>query len=194
MSTFIDLDSIFRDRTDYPNPANYEVTAKQTEAWSKNVKTVKPFSQNPNTRPLSYVYNVSLFCLTIPYDESLVALPRLYVDFHSKSYNDINTMNSIEQKQYRSRFVCFPEKIQNDSQGVPTWIHYKSPMEQTLRFKLDDIVCFTILTRDTNVLDIFEETDFDIPIDPLKQTMATFQLIPYARDNDFTSIEPLSIT
>lgn len=67
MATYIDLDSIWRDRAAYPNPCNYELTPNQIETWSRSTRETRPLPANPNERPLDFVNSISLITLTLPY-------------------------------------------------------------------------------------------------------------------------------
>jgi hypothetical protein len=196
MSTFIDLDSIWRDRLTYPNPAFYEVTPDQVNTWFASARSIRATPQNNNTRPLEFATDVSLQVLTLPYNSTLVTYPRIYLDFHSKLYNDRFLISTINGVNPEARFICVLDKIQYDSNNNPIWMHYRSTMKQTLRFKRDDSVVFAITTRDGSILPFFIDNNTDLPIDPTQQTLATFELIPYIRDAKYVNnmIEPVNST
>ncbi len=192
MANFIDLDSVWRDREAFPNENNYEVGAKQIETWFKNARTVRAFPQNPALQPLEFATTLDITYMTIPYSETVSAFPRLYVNFRSKTYNDIHLINAIDGKQSDAKFICVPDKIQNDSNGNPLWIHYRCSMEQTMRFRRGEPVILQIMTRDGSILPQLD-TSPDQPPDPLKQTLLTFTVTPYIRDADYvhSMTEPL---
>lgn len=184
MATFVDLDSIFRDRESYPNPNNYQLSPKQVDTWFKRARTVRAYPQNPNTQPLEFATTVNIKYLTIPYSEDVVELPRIYINFRSDKYKDIYLINAIDGKHHDSKFICLPERVQNDRNGNPLWIHYKCQMEQTMRFERGSPILFQITTRNGTVLPSLDTTVPTAP-DPTKQTLCTFEITPYIRDGDY---------
>src|SRR5258706_3945982 len=67
MATFIDLDSIWRDRQAYSNPCDYQLTPEQVATWTKSVREVRALPQNANERPLDFVSAINLLGTTLPY-------------------------------------------------------------------------------------------------------------------------------
>lgn len=193
MSTFIDLDSIWRDRDVYPNENNYELEPKQVETWFKSARSVRAFPQNPNTQPLEFATTINIKYLTLPYSETVSEFPRVYVNFRSKRYQDIHLINAIDGKQPYAKFICHLDRIQNDRNGNPLWIHYRCNMEQTMRFERGEPVLFQITTRDGTTLPQLD-TSVPTPPDPTRQTLCTFELTPYIRDGDYDNhlVEPLN--
>ena len=185
MANFIDLDSIWRDREIYPNENNYEVGSAQVDSWYKSSRAVRAYPQNPNTQPLEFATTVNIKYLTLPYSDTLSEFPRVYINFHSKRYADLNLISSIDGKQLDSKFVCVPEKIQNDVNGNPQWIHYKCLMEQTMRFVRGEPVLFQVITRNGSILSQLDTSVPDKP-DPTKQTLCTFEVTPLIRDGSFS--------
>ena len=185
MANFIDLDSIWRDRETYPNENDYEVGPNQVDTWYKTARAVRALPQNPNILPLEFATTINIRYLTLPYSETLSEFPRVYINFRSKRYADIHLINSIDGKQIDSKFVCIPERVQNDRNGNPLWIHYKCHMEQTMRFVRGESVVFQILTRDGSIL---PQLDTDVPSDPdpTKQTLCTFEVTPLIRDGSYS--------
>ena len=66
MATFVDLDSIYRNRITYPNPASYVVEDSQVRAWSANPRQVSANSARPGSRALEFVESIELKHLTLP--------------------------------------------------------------------------------------------------------------------------------
>ena len=147
MSTFIDLDSIWRDRDVYPNENNYELEPKQVDTWFKSARSVRAFPQNPSTQPLEFATTINIKYLTLPYSETLSEFPRIYVNFRSKRYKDIHLINAIDGKQPTAKFICNFDRIQTDRNGNPLWIHYRCNMEQTMRFERGEPAIFQVTTR-----------------------------------------------
>lgn len=186
MATFIDLDSIWRDRDTYPNACDYEVLPEQIKTWFRQAREVRAYPQNTNTRPQEFVTTVNIALLTLPFNEQLSILPRIYVDFHCRRYDDRYLISTIGGRQPEARFICILDRIQFDIDNItPLWIHYKSPMEQTLRFLRDDPVVFRITDRNGTVLPFFIDDDPTQPADPTQQSMVTFTITPYIRDSTY---------
>jgi hypothetical protein len=184
MASFINLDSIWRDREMYPNPSDYQLTPSQVESWFRSARTIRAFPTNPNTQPLDFSMSVNIKHLILPYDDRIVNLPIIFMDFHSRRYNDIHLIQTINGRHPDARFICIPHKVQNDTNGNPLWIHYNCNMEQVMRFKRDDMMTFKLTTRDGSTLPNFDDLVPDPP-DPTKQTIVTFEVTPYLRDGDY---------
>ena len=184
MATFIDLDSMWRDREIYPNPADYQLTPAQIKSWFRTSRTVQAFNSNPSVQPLDFAVSINIKELTLPYDDSIAGLPRIYVDFHCRKYNDIHLIQAIDGRHSEARFVCKPHNIQNDSNGNPLWIHYTCNMEQVTRFSRNDMIIFRVTTRDGSVIPNFDTLVPD-DADPDKQILAVFEITPYLRDGDY---------
>ena len=193
MASFIDLDSMWRDREAYPNENDYELGPKKIDSWFKSARTVRAFPQNPNLQPLEFATTVNIKYMTIPYSETVAEFPRLYVNFRSKNYKDIHLINAIEGRQMDAKFICMFDKVQYDRNNNPVWLHYRCNMEQTMRFDRGEPVVFQITTRNGTVLPQLDNPP-DQAADPSKQTLITFEVTPYIRDGDYDNhlVQPLS--
>jgi hypothetical protein len=185
MANFIDLDSIWRDREINPNENSYEVGPNQICSWYQKARTVMAVPQNPNTQPLDFSSTISIKYLTLPYSDALSELPRVYINFYSKKYKDVNLINSINGIQNDAKFICAFDRVQNDINGNPLWIHYKCKMRQAMRFARSEPVLFQITTRDGSILPQLDTNIPDLP-DPTKQTLCTFEITPLIRDGYFS--------
>ena len=187
MSTFIDLDSIWRDREIYKNPADYQLSPKQVETWYTYPRSKRAHPQNANIKPLDFASSIVIKYLTIPYDDEIVKLPRVYVNFTSIKYKDIHLIHAIEGKQPEAKFICQFDFIQNDKNGDPLWIHYKSNMKQVMRFIRGYPILFRVTTRSNTIL---PNLDTGENVDAEKQILCTLEIQPYitdaAFDNHFT--------
>ena len=184
MSTYIDLDSIFRDRQIWPNPADYEIFPKQIKSWFPSSRSVTNIPQNPNLRPLEFVTSVKINSIVLPYDASVADTPRIYVDFHSTRYNDTRLISTVDNVHGSARFICTFDKLQNDGGGAPIWMHYTCDMEQQLRFDRQYPVRFTVRRKDGTLFPNFDAL-FPAAPTPNRQILATFELTPYIRDGDY---------
>lgn len=185
MANYIHLDSFYRDREEFPNENEYELSPKQVGTWFKSARAVRAFPSNPNLQPLEFATSVNMCNLITPYSADLAVLPVIYINFASLNYKDQYLVYCIDGKHENIKFVCVLDKIVNDSTGNPIWIHWKSPsMEQTMRFERGFPVLFSITTRSGDVL---PQTDTPITEDPdpLHQTIATFEITPYIRDGNY---------
>ena len=92
MSTYIDLDAIWRDRSYYPNPCEYSLTVDQVATWSKSVREVRALPQVASERPLDFVAALNLLGATLPYPRvELFAIEFIEVDNISGG----NTLNTL---------------------------------------------------------------------------------------------------
>ena len=184
MSTFIDLDSFWRDREVYPNENDYQLSPQQVDCWFRTPRSVRNLPQNPNSYPVGFAVSISIVSLTLPYTTSLATMPRVYINFTSFLYKDIHLIQAISGQQPDSKFVCTFDKIQNDSAGTPLWIHYKCDMNQVMRFEMRDPIIFQVLTRSGDVLPQ-QDTSVPTAADPNKQTLCTFSITPFIKDGKF---------
>lgn len=67
MSNPMELDSYFRDRTNYPNPCEYKLNASEVSGWFRKSRTVRATAQNPANSPLDFIKTVNVNSLTLPY-------------------------------------------------------------------------------------------------------------------------------
>lgn len=185
MATYFDLDSIWRDREEWPNPANFVLSVEKTRQWFSFPRTVNAYPKNPSTQPLGFVISMNIHSLTLPYDATIAGFPRVYLNIRSRVYNDVNIIQSIDGMQKEAKFICIFDRIQNDSAGDPLWIHYTCTMEQVFRFKRDDELIFQVTTRDGSIIPNFDNLLPDDP-DPNKQILCTFDVTPYLRDGSYS--------
>jgi hypothetical protein len=192
MATFIDLDSIFRDKDQFPNPNDYELFPNQVDSWFNRSRIVRKFADDPSKRPVEFVVTLNIKYLTLPYSEELAILPRVYVEFYSQKYKDMYHISTIDGGHVYAKFICIPDRIQNDTTGDPLWIHYKCTMEQTMRFERNFPISFKITSRSDDVLPSLDSPEGEDP-DPTKQTLCTLEMTTYLRDGDYSNhnVEPL---
>jgi len=112
MSTFVELDSTFRDREKYPSPADFTVDVNQLNGWFAAARTVRAYPQVTQTKQPEFATSVELTNLTLPYNDAFTNLERVYVDFHCKSHNDAFLVNTINGMNRDARFVVHFDKIQ----------------------------------------------------------------------------------
>jgi hypothetical protein len=182
MASFLDLDSTFRDREQYINPAQYVIPPDKSEVWFSQARMTSEVGSLSPVLPLDFVTNIKLLILTIPYDTSSTAIyPIVYVDMHGLFYNDSRLISAIDGHHASDKFVCYFHQIVNNSSGDPTWIQYKCNMTQAMRFKRNDSVVFRISDNLGQTLSITDTLPPSGP-NPLMQTFATFSITPYLKD------------
>jgi hypothetical protein len=186
MSTFIDLASELRDREQFSNPAKFVVTESQQSSWFPNARTVRAFPQQVSQRQMEAVTTVKLIHLVLPYQDDIIDTPIVYVHFHTQKYRDKSLISTISNNQPEATFVCEFDKVQNNSAGDPAWIHYKTQMAQVMRFSRRSHLYFEVTFLDGTTLNI-TDTVPPAAANPLVQVHATFELIPYIRDDEFSN-------
>jgi len=67
MATFIDLDSVWRERQTYPNPCDYQLLPSQIASWPRAGRDVNSLPKNPNERPHDFVTSINMLTVTLPY-------------------------------------------------------------------------------------------------------------------------------
>ena len=187
MASYIDLDSYYRDRDSYPNENDYYVQPEQVKNWVKQPRTTSSTSRGPQMRPLEFAVTIKIISIAVPYSVDIASFPRIYVDFRSQTYDDTRLIDCIDGRLPDSKFICNFDKIQYNSANVPTWIHYKCRMEQTMRFERGQPVFLRITGRSGIVLPQQDNPPEDNP-DPTKQTLVTFRITPYDIEGDFSSV------
>lgn len=186
MATFIDLDSTYRDRQQYPNPAEFVVGKDQLINWFRQARTVRAFPQQVSQRQMEMVDTIKLIHLVVPYQADIMDVPIIFVEFTSQKYKDKSLVSTMNNNHPTIKFICEWDKVQNDSAGDPAWIHYKTNMSQVMRFSRDFPIYFKLTFTTGNVLDI-TDTVVPEPINPAVQIHATFEVIPYIRDDEFSN-------
>lgn len=184
MSTYIDLNSVNRDRNTYPNPHSYTVTTTDEVSWGKLIRSVSAYSPNTNTSVSNYSFSISLSSLIIPYTTALAAQPRIYLSFYSNNATPNNLILSLDNTHISDTFVCDLVRVQTDNGGTPVWLHYASNMTQVMSFANKGEITFKLTTIDGTVLPS-NDTTVPTAADATKQTHATFQFTPYIRDGTF---------
>lgn len=184
MSTFLHLDSKFRDREIYPNENEYEVTPEQSRCWFSAARTVRAYPANTLSQPLEFATSVKLLTLTLPYTVELASIPLVYVRFSSTDYTNLFLIKSINDTLKEATYICRFDRIQYDANNVPMYIHYQCGIEQVMRYSRDKPVKIAVVNRDNQVLPQQDDSTPNPPNDTA-QTFFTFEITPYIRDGDY---------
>ncbi len=165
MSRYIDLDSSYRDRVTYQNPADYVVESSQANTWYQAPRTVNAFANPPQARALDFTQSIEVKHLLLPYTDityrtntgAIVTthtanLQRVYLNIHSVSKDDRYLISTIENKISKAKFVCTRKEIQSDANDVESWILFECKMDQVMRFNRGEGVVFQILQEQGYVI------------------------------------------
>ncbi len=292
MATYIDLDSVWRDRQSYSNPLNYQLTADQISSWTRNPKEVRsphavsersvgvpstvmvknvtlPYPRvelfaprsiyitstdvgtltttdphllavddvvstsspiftdiniYPNidyyvvATPDAYTFTIStqlggttvvfpihttigislsvlpIASFSVIKDKlfeavQLLSFPRIYLDVHCLHQNDPRAIRTIGGILSDAKYVLVQDKILLDKSLTPIWITYVTQGDQIMRFKRDEILNITFLTRSGVIIDFFDEKDLTIVTNPMVQSLITLRVTPYDRDGHYNQFE-----
>ncbi len=205
MSTHFHVDSTWRDRTTFPNPAEFIIPVEVANDWITTNRTVQAVRPHNKAQVTNIVHTIKLLNITIPFDfggevgtSFIDNHPFIYVAFQSTSmYKDmklINTLNSGRNAGNKvslkdAVFVAYCDKTQGGA--TSSWIQYKCNMFQTYRINLKDALTFRIFTNDGKTLGIVDTVPPE-SIDTAKQVNALFEVTPYVRedryDNHFVTL------
>lgn len=210
MSNYLHLDSFYRKINSYPNPAEYSLDTDNLVGFNAEARTVRPTARDPRLRPEEFSTTLNLTEIIIPYyfDPTLPAgtgpgqldnpsnvsanLPNIYIDIHSDRYNDSFLTNTIDNSNPDIRFIATFGRVQLNNLGVPEWSHFAPVhMPQVLRFRRNYPMTIRIFNRAGGTLPIIDFNPGD-PDRPLRQTLMTYEIVPYIRDDEFSNhlIEP----
>jgi len=112
MSDYIHLDSSYRDREDYPNPAEFVVGVQNMQTgWYREARRVRP---TPSTQPrvLEAATSINIVDLMIPYTPELTSEPILYMDIHTINERDNPLLNTLNASVNDARFVLNFQYVQ----------------------------------------------------------------------------------
>jgi len=98
MSTYVDLDSVFRDRSAYTNPCFYSLTANQVATWPKSTREVVALPQTPAQRPLDFVNSIHIISATLPYPR-IELYTKSFITVDSIATNILSTTQPISNDQ-----------------------------------------------------------------------------------------------
>ena len=193
MSTYIHLDSLYRDKEEFPNENNFQLTGRQVQGWTKYARSVRPYPQNPSLQPLDFTSSLRIISVTTPYYPEIAEQPYLFLNFGNTSggagFSDTSLIYTIDNRFNDEKFVLRQCRIQKDSDGNKMWIHWTADMDQVTRFRRDVEMIFTLKTRTGMIL---PQKDLDGGLS--NQVSCTVEIIPYIRDgsydNHYTQMMP----
>jgi len=198
MATYIDLDSSYRNRATYPNPADYIVEDNQVKDWIREPRQVTAMSNRPGNKVIEFMQTVEIEGFTMPYtaitytdatgtviNTHTADLQRIYVDIHTVRYNDLRLIQTIDDKLNKARFVLLQDKIQRDSADQPFLIQYRTHrMDQAMRFSRNEPIKFSVMQERGFVINIADNGQAP---DPTKQIWVNLSIKPYYRDAEYSN-------
>ena len=173
----VDLDSVWRNRVAYPNPADYTVDPTNIASWLKH--TQRSICVEPCKPAPSYLSCIRLTSLILPYDPEVANAPKLYVDYQSTNKPIVQAISTIGNNLGDAKFVVTYQKTQYGSDGSPIWLHYCPVNTQMMEYSRDMPIHFAVYSRDGNVLTQYIDPDPTAPVDPTRQILATFEITPH---------------
>lgn len=207
MSTQIHVDSTWRNRNEYPNPAEFIISIDMINSWRTVDRTVQPVRPHNKMQATNMLHTVKLLNLTIPnvavantitnatlqgskfVTTTTIAVmdaPFIYVSLHSADMvNDSRLVNTLEggRNSYNRTlkdavFVAYYDKTQNN------WIQYKTNMLQSYRLDTTKELKFRLFDNTGQTLQL---TDTSPPTYPngAVQVNAVFEVTPYIRDDRY---------
>jgi hypothetical protein len=197
MSTFFHVDSTWRDRTEFANPAFFITPLEVTKDFVTSDRTVVAVKQHNEMLITNMSHSIRLHQLVLPYNMGGTIgttfsdiTPFVYVSFRNVSgmmYSDkklINTLNNgvnydtgVSLKD--AVFVAYFEKNQGN------FSYYKCHMLQTYRMDLRNAFAFRVFTNTGKTIPIMTDTTPPTPLNPLAQVNALFEVVPYAREERY---------
>lgn len=198
MSRCINLDSTFRSRDDpQSSENNYIVGADQIESWQRHPRTVTAFPRDPNTQTSNPMSVVELKTLIIPYQAGAVPnpieYPLLYVQMTNVDGAPVRMIECIDGLHSEATFVCRFRKIQYAADGTtPLWVHFKGEVEQVYPIDLSKPMRAKITSRSGRVITALDTGALP---NPALQTLITFAVTPYIRDNTYENhrVTPIDV-
>lgn len=184
MSTTVHLDSTFRDRAAYTNPAQYTLSPDDVAAWSSRPIITRATAGDRRQIPADMVKSVNVASVTTPYVASLVGEPVLYLELYTLDHRSDGMINTIGGQNGRARFVLRQNRIQVDSLGAPVWIHWYAEGERVYPFSFRQPITVRIFQR-TGATIPLTDAAASSPPDLSRQTLITLQVMPYTRDADY---------
>lgn len=184
MSTYINIDTGKRSDKRTTGPCEFELTSSQTSSWFRPPRMVREVSNNMHNRTHEFATTIGVCSFVTPYEINdtpirLDTTPVLYLDIHSRGYNDIHLVSSIDGLDPDTKFVLVQDEIQNDDAGNPVWIRWKSKMRQSMRFKRDGDFVFRLYDKDGVTIPIDDQELVALAGTPVVDYKTTVPLPPY---------------
>jgi hypothetical protein len=191
MSTYVDLDSVWRDRSCYTDPCNYQLTPNQVSTWNRSTREVVPLPQNPNNRPLDFVNSVHVIGASLPYPR-IELYAKNFVTVESITSNTLSTTQTVANDQI----------LMTSSPGYANTIgilrnveyHVVNAAPGTFQLSLTEGGAAISLTDSTGTNIVFAQINPSDYVDIIALLQNAVQLVSYPRVYlDFYSLQYKSI-
>jgi hypothetical protein len=210
MSSYLHVDSTWRDRLEFPNPAEFIIPLNVVDSWRTVDRTVYPVDKHCVSRYEGMVHTVELLNLTVP-DTAVISTitnatfngnsvqtsstisitdaPFIYVALQNTSENTdkrlTNTLEGGVNSKFKNLadavFVVYYDKTRNG------WVHFESGMTQSYRINFKREIKFRLFDNTGQTLQITDTTPPTFPI-ASQQVSALFDITPYVRDDRYDKL------
>lgn len=206
MSSYMNLDSNYREFSKYPNPASYTIQSKQVSRWNIHPRRAININTKMKKPEQSFDDVVEITEFILPYvsityidrdgntvNSHTADLQRIYLNIHSSGHEDrdlvetpmdINS-NGFEEgnKLNRIKFILTRRLIQTDQNGDKAWIIFNCNMNQVLRINRRRDIYIDIMQEDGNTI-IIDDTGGPLKS---KQTYITLKITPMELSDLYTN-------
>lgn len=121
---------------------------------------------------------------------SFLNIPKIYVDIDvdAGTFRNQDTIASIDGYHRNDKFVATLDVVQNDSDGAPVWLHYKTKTPQVMRFKMGEPLKIKLSDRSGDAITVFNDNPSSTTFpNPSKQILLSLNVTPFAQDSDYNS-------
>ena len=190
MSFTISMDSKSRSNPLTSTPYEFE---KGSGEWQPFPSSFKSLAEPRSNHEPCIHFSAELNLLRLPYSDSLLDFPEIYVAFDVKpTFGFSNLVRSTVQARQEFPFICKISEVFRNSIGVPIWIYYECVTRPILRLDIGPSMHAKVkmVDRYGNVIDLYPlETQLDN-----RQTHAVFELVPVLWDGAYDNInKPLKL-
>jgi hypothetical protein len=125
----------------------------------------------------------------------ILTTPLLFLKLKCKMYEgDSRNVRCLYGSHAEATHILERGGATQGPDGAPAWVSWYSKAEQTLRWKLNDVLVIGIETRDGKPLEVFKESQEDLmkEMNPFRQLLLSFIVTPFIRDATYSNhfIEP----
>ena len=161
--------------------------------WQPFPSSFKSLAEPRSLHEPCIYFSAELNLLRLPYADSLLDFPEIYVGFDTKTSSGFtNLVRSTISRRQEYPFICKISEIARTAAGVATWIYYECVTRPILRLDINAPMHAKVKMVDRNgdVLDLYPlETQLDN-----RQTHAVFKLTPIFWDSVFDNLDkPLKL-
>lgn len=170
MSTYIVLDSIYRDNTD-ESATNYSITSQQTLDWPDQPRTVNAIPPDIFSTNLDFHSFVEIQDLLVYYDPllNLTPEPFLKMTFYNLEHNDHFFINTLDENRDVKFFLVLKKTLTDN------WYRYKCQTKQLMRLSRKGSFVFKIWDSSNNILTVGDDG----------RTICSISITPYHMEGQY---------